>query len=172
MVRIHVGEPLYSQSLTRICMQIVYLCEKKVCELIFLLNVHFSTRAWIPDLFSRGIVYESRFLLALPRLPYELKKCGISVCENAAYRWKIEAEMAPTPAYLEIVDFFASGTTPRSVIDFHPSAAMRERALLLLEKAKLGELTPEQDFELEYLTELEHILRMAKARARQILEAA
>ena len=52
MVRIHVGEPLYFQSLTRICMQIVYLCEKKVCELIFLLNVHFSTRAWIPDLFQ------------------------------------------------------------------------------------------------------------------------
>jgi hypothetical protein len=79
--------------------------------------------------------------------------------------------MAPTPAYLEIVDFFASGTTPQSVIEFQPSAAMRERALLLLEAAKLRELTPEQDSELEYLTELEHILRMAKTRARQILEA-
>ena len=69
MVRIHVGEPLYFELLTRICMQIVYLCEKEICELLFLLNVHSSTR----DLNSRSVPAVVLFTnpgsyLALPRL--------------------------------------------------------------------------------------------------------
>jgi hypothetical protein len=79
--------------------------------------------------------------------------------------------MATNPVYLEIVDFFASGTTPQTVVDFRPSAAAQQRALELLELAKEGQLTPEQASELDHFTELEHILRMAKARARQILTA-
>ena len=77
--------------------------------------------------------------------------------------------MASNSIYLEIVDFFASGTTPQTVVDFQPSAAAQQRALELLELSKQGQLTPEQESELEHFTELEHILRMAKARARQIL---
>jgi hypothetical protein len=79
--------------------------------------------------------------------------------------------MASNPVYLEIVDFFASGTTPQEVADFQPSPAAQQRALELLELAKQNQLTPEQESELEHFTELEHILRMAKARARQILAA-
>ena len=79
--------------------------------------------------------------------------------------------MASNPVYLEIVDFFAAGTTPQSVADFQPSPAVRERALELLELAKQSRLTPDLETELEHLTGLEHILRMAKARARQILAA-
>ena len=67
--------------------------------------------------------------------------------------------MASHSVYLEIVDFFASG---------RPSPAAQQRALELLELAKEDNLTPEQESELEHFTELEHILRMAKARARQI----
>ena len=44
--------------------------------------------------------------------------------------------VASNPVYLEIVDFFASGTTPQSVVDFQPSAAAQKRALELLEMAK------------------------------------
>jgi len=79
--------------------------------------------------------------------------------------------MASNPVYLEIVDFFASGTTPETVVDFQPSLAAQKRALELLELSKEDELTPEQQSELEHFTELEHILRRAKARARQILAA-
>lgn len=68
--------------------------------------------------------------------------------------------MASNSVYLDIVDFFASGTTPQSVVDFQPSPEAQQRAL-----------TAEQESELEHFTELEHILRMAKARARQILAA-
>lgn len=83
----------------------------------------------------------------------------------------ISGAMASGPVYLEIVDFFASGTTPEAVIDFTPSVAAQQRALELLELARENRLTPEQASELEHLTELEHILRMAKARAREILAA-
>ena len=79
--------------------------------------------------------------------------------------------MANNPVYLEIVDFFASGTTPRAVAEFQPSLAAQQRALELLELAKQDQLSPEQEAELDVFTELEHILRMAKARARQILAA-
>lgn len=77
--------------------------------------------------------------------------------------------MASHPVYLEIVDFFASGTTPQTVADFQPSPAAQQRALELLELAKQDQLTLEQKAELDHFVELEHILRMAKARARQIL---
>lgn len=79
--------------------------------------------------------------------------------------------MASNPVYLEIIEFFASGTTPQGIVDFQPSPAAQQRALELLELAKNDQLTPEQESELEHFTELEHILRMAKARARQILAA-
>ncbi len=79
--------------------------------------------------------------------------------------------MASNPIYLEIIDFFASGTTPQAVADFRSSAAAQQRALELLDLAKEDQLTPEQESELEHFIELEHILRMAKARARQILAA-
>ena len=73
--------------------------------------------------------------------------------------------MATNPVYLEIIDFFASGTTPQAVVDFQPSPAAQHRALELVDLAKEDRFTPEQE------SELEHILRMAKARARQILDA-
>ncbi len=50
-----------------------------------------------------------------------------------------EWPMASNPVYLEIVDFFASGTTPQAVADFQPSPAAQERALELLE---LGVVSP------------------------------
>jgi hypothetical protein len=62
--------------------------------------------------------------------------------------------MAAHPVYLEIVDFFAAGTTPQTVIDFQPSPEAQQCALALLELAKEDRLTPEQASELEHLTEL------------------
>lgn len=77
--------------------------------------------------------------------------------------------MASHPIYLEIVDFFASGATTQAVADYEPSAALQRRAWELLTLSEEGRLTPEESSELEHFTELEHILRMTKARARQIL---
>ena len=74
-----------------------------------------------------------------------------------------------SPAYYEIIDFIAAGTTPEQVIDFHPSHEAQQRIADLLERERDQLLTPEEKAELDHFIELEHILRMAKARARQIL---
>ena len=74
-----------------------------------------------------------------------------------------------SPVYFEIVDFIAAGTTPEAVIDFRPSSEAQQRVAALIERRKADALSPEDEAELDHFMELEHILRMAKARARQIL---
>jgi len=73
------------------------------------------------------------------------------------------------PAYLEIIDFIAAGTTPEQVAEFRPSIEAQERVAFLIEHDSEQGLSPEEKAELDHFVELEHILRMAKARARQIL---
>jgi hypothetical protein len=74
-----------------------------------------------------------------------------------------------SPAYLEIIDFIAAGTTPEAVANFRPSSEARQRIAELMEREKEDDLSPEEKAELDHFEELEHILRMAKAKARLIL---
>jgi integrase len=71
-------------------------------------------------------------------------------------------------SYLDI-DFIAAGTTPQAVVDYHPSAEARACVAALIAREKEGGLAAEEKAELDHFMDLEHILRMAKARARQIL---
>ncbi|MEO7145774.1 MAG: hypothetical protein ABI165_19950 [Bryobacteraceae bacterium] len=73
------------------------------------------------------------------------------------------------PAYLEIIDFIAKGTTPQTVAHFLPSPEARRRVSDLIERETENGLSAEEKAELDHFLELEHILRMAKAKARQIL---
>jgi hypothetical protein len=73
-----------------------------------------------------------------------------------------------TPAYFEMIDFIAAGTTPEAVIQFHPSREAQDRVSQLIERKKEGTLSAGEEAELSHFMELEHIIRMAKARARQI----
>jgi hypothetical protein len=75
--------------------------------------------------------------------------------------------MSTTKSYEEIVDFIASGTTPEAVIAFRPSDVARKRVEQLVERSKDGTLLSEEQSELEDYLQLEHIMIMAKARARQ-----
>lgn len=75
------------------------------------------------------------------------------------------------PVYLEIVDFIASGTTPEKVLEFRPSDQAQRRIAALIEREKEAALSGDEQAELDHYLELEHILRMAKARAQQILSA-
>ena len=69
-------------------------------------------------------------------------------------------------AYDEIVDFISAGSTPQGVVDFVPSEATRQRVWELLQLQKAGSFTPENESELQHYLEMEHIMRLAKARAR------
>lgn len=73
-------------------------------------------------------------------------------------------------SYEEIIDFIAAGTTPESVIAFRPSDALQRRVADLTERANAGSLSPEELSELEDCLQLEHIMVMAKARARQHIQ--
>ena len=75
-------------------------------------------------------------------------------------------------AYEEVVDFIAAGATPQDVIAFRPSDSTRRRVWELVEHEKNHELTPEEAAELEHYSQLEHIMRLAKARARRHLSKA
>jgi hypothetical protein len=71
--------------------------------------------------------------------------------------------------YDEIVDFIAAGTTPESVINFHLSETAQNRLEDLIDGAKNNELTKEDREELEYFLILEHIIRLAKAKAHKYI---
>ena len=74
-----------------------------------------------------------------------------------------------SPAYHEIIEFIAAGTTPEEVANFRPSLDAQQRITDLLEREREQHLSAEEKAELDHFMELEHILRMAKAMARQIL---
>lgn len=72
-------------------------------------------------------------------------------------------------AFEEVVDFIAAGTTPQNVIAFRPSEAAQERVEDLLALEKDDKLEPAEKSELDHYLHLEHLMRLAKARARDFL---
>lgn len=79
------------------------------------------------------------------------------------------AIMNAIKAYEEVVDFIASGTTPKNVIAFRPPEAAQERVSDLLQREKNSALSGPEKSELDHYMQLEHLMRLAKARARDFL---
>jgi len=52
-----------------------------------------------------------------------------------------------SPAYFEIIDFIAAGTTPEAVARFRPSLQAQQRVTDLIEREKDGQLTPDEKAE-------------------------
>lgn len=72
-------------------------------------------------------------------------------------------------AYEEFVDFIAAGSTPQAVIDFQPSAETKAYVAELLQRQQSPGLTADETTELQQFLQVEHIMRLAKAKARQRL---
>jgi len=66
-----------------------------------------------------------------------------------------------------MIDFLAAGTTPESVMAFRPSEEATRRVAALVAKRQDGTISAEEQSELDGYLQLEHILILAKARARQ-----
>ncbi len=79
--------------------------------------------------------------------------------------------MGASRAYEEVIDFIAAGSSPNKVVAFRPSDAARKRAAELVGREKDSALTPEESSELAHYLQLEHIMRLAKARARKYLSS-
>ena len=77
--------------------------------------------------------------------------------------------MSAVRAYEEIVDFIAAGSSPQNVVAFRPSEATKERVADLLYREKTDGLTAEEKSELDNYMQLEHLMRLAKARARKYI---
>ena len=77
--------------------------------------------------------------------------------------------MVPTRVYEEVIEFIAAGPTSDRVADFLPSEAARERVVELIRREKDAGLSAEDRSELEHYLQLEHLMRLAKARARHHL---
>lgn len=69
-------------------------------------------------------------------------------------------------AYEEFVEFLAGGSTPRELIEFQPSEKTRAKVSELIRRQNSASLSPDESSELNCYLQLEHIMRLAKARAR------
>ena len=70
-------------------------------------------------------------------------------------------------AYEEIVEFIARGTTPNNIAAFRPSESTEDRVADLIHREKTSGISPEEESELNHYLQLEHLMRLAKARARR-----
>ena len=77
--------------------------------------------------------------------------------------------MTELRAYDELINFIAAGPSSALVATFQPSETTRQRVSDLVAREKTTGLTSEETSELDHYLQLEHLMRLAKARARQYL---
>ncbi|MGA2938446.1 MAG: hypothetical protein ABSF52_15290 [Syntrophobacteraceae bacterium] len=73
--------------------------------------------------------------------------------------------MNTVETFEEVIEFIAAGTSPGGVIAFRPSEAARRRFADLLQRERTSGLSPDEKLELDHYMPLEHLMRLAKARA-------
>ena len=79
--------------------------------------------------------------------------------------------MQTAHVYDEIIDLIASGPSSQRVASFEPSDSTKLRVRELLEREKQSLLTADEKTELDHYEQLEHLMRLAKARAKQFLSS-
>jgi hypothetical protein len=72
-------------------------------------------------------------------------------------------------AYDKLVNFIAGGPSSERVAAFQPSELARQRVADLVAREKDVGLTATETSELDGYLQFEHIIRLAKARARRLL---
>ena len=73
--------------------------------------------------------------------------------------------------YDEFIDFIAQGTSPENVTTFQFSEGTKEQIEDLVERAKIADLSLPEKAELEEFLVVEHLIRLAKAKAHQYLQS-
>lgn len=70
----------------------------------------------------------------------------------------------------EVLEILAGLPTPKEILALHPSEASQARLNVLLEKNRTEGLNPEEEQEWEKYQYLEHLIRIAKAKAHLLSE--
>lgn len=83
----------------------------------------------------------------------------------------IQQSAIPTHVYRYVLDFLASNPSPEAIAAFEPTADMRERLYLLLERNRDGTLTPSEQAELDEWERIEHLMILIKTRNLRLLKA-
>ncbi len=71
-------------------------------------------------------------------------------------------------AYVEVIDFIA-GMNPTEIASYRPSAQAKACVADLIQREKIGALSANEKSELDHYMQLEHLMRLAKARAREYI---
>jgi hypothetical protein len=77
--------------------------------------------------------------------------------------------MQSDKAYDEVIEFIAAGSSPQNVIAFRPSEEAKARVTDLIFREKTEGLSAEEKSELDHYLQIEHLMRLAKARAHHYL---
>jgi hypothetical protein len=81
-----------------------------------------------------------------------------------------DKNMPALKAYEEFVEFIAAGTSPQNVVAFRPSEETRRHVFDLIEREREEGLSDDEKSELDHYLQIEHLMRLAKAKARQYLD--
>ena len=81
----------------------------------------------------------------------------------------MNAQVLTGTAYQEVIDFLARGTTPEAIANFQVSEDVKERVIDLIYQEKNETLSSDEKSELDHYLLLEHLVRLAKARAYQYM---
>ncbi len=82
----------------------------------------------------------------------------------------MKTSISINPAYEEIINFLAAGITSQSLVEFQVSETAKERVSDLIFREKNGGISAEEKSELDHYLILEHLLRLAKARAYDFIK--
>lgn len=78
--------------------------------------------------------------------------------------------MSALRAYDEVIEFIAEAN-PGKVLAFRPSESAKQRVSELIYREKTTGLNDEEKAELDHYMWLEHVMRMAKIRARKLMKS-
>ncbi|MDX6444104.1 MAG: hypothetical protein QOH71_1178 [Blastocatellia bacterium] len=78
--------------------------------------------------------------------------------------------MQSSKAYDEVIEFIAA-SSPQNVIAFRPSDEAKSRVADLIRRDKTEGLPDDEKSELDHYLQIEHLMRLAKARAHHYLGA-
>jgi hypothetical protein len=117
--------------------------------------------------FSAAIIFQMQVTLDLPpnlarRL--EAKKDRLTEIIERGLRDHAETGSAH---WLEIIRFLASGPKPKDIIAFRPSKTHIARSRELLAKNREGDLTPEEEAEIDEIEQINHLMTLLKIEARK-----
>ncbi len=87
---------------------------------------------------------------------------------SSEQRWKLllVSFLMKSEIFEDVVNFLVDKLPPDEVISFHPSARAQERFNELSSAMKAGTATLEERTEMDQSIQLEHMMQLAKARAR------